>query len=227
GGFYERLVGICKLHLKRTLQNSLVTFDEFNTVLTEVENTMNTRPLTYVGDDLHEEEILTPSHLLYGHILRTIPIPEENLEFDTYNDSNKLSKRHRYILNLILKFQQRWKKDYLLHLRQTVNNSNRPKIQLGEVVLIEGDNSRLKWKLGKIVDLHTSPDGFTRSASIKTKTGIITRAIIHLYPLEIYSNTHNSSIEETSAPLNSFQRPTRRAKIVARQRIKNIITEEN
>src|ERR1700755_156548 len=61
GGFFERLIGICKLHLKRTLQNSLITFDEFNTVLTEVENTMNTRPLTYVGDDLHEEEILAPS----------------------------------------------------------------------------------------------------------------------------------------------------------------------
>ncbi|KAL7641212.1 UNVERIFIED_CONTAM: hypothetical protein RMT77_008350 [Armadillidium vulgare] len=68
---------------------------------------------------------------------------------------------------------------------------------------------------------------FLKQASIKTNTGIITRAIIHLYPLEIYSNTHNSYIEETSATLNSFQRPTRRAKIVARQRIKNIITEEN
>ena len=41
-----------------------------NTVLIDVEQTLNSRPLTYLEED-NTEEALTPFHLLYGRNVNT------------------------------------------------------------------------------------------------------------------------------------------------------------
>ena len=51
--------------LNKSLGTKKLTYDEFLTVLSEIEKTINNRPLTYVYDELTEEP-LTPNHLLYG-----------------------------------------------------------------------------------------------------------------------------------------------------------------
>ena len=70
GGYFERMVGCVKRCLRKVLGNSRLTYDELSTVFTEVENTLNSRPLTYLYDELGEA--LTPSHLLYGHRLSAL-----------------------------------------------------------------------------------------------------------------------------------------------------------
>ena len=47
------------------LGNAKLNADELLTVLTEVEATMNSRPLTYDYDEVGAK-MLTPSHLIYG-----------------------------------------------------------------------------------------------------------------------------------------------------------------
>ena len=65
GGFFERLVGSVKRCLRKVIGQRRLTYDELLTVLTEVEVTLNSRPLTYLtADDL--EEPLTPMHLITG-----------------------------------------------------------------------------------------------------------------------------------------------------------------
>ena len=76
GGFFERMVGTVKRCLRKVLGNARLSFDELSTVLTEVESTVNSRPLTYLYDDL--EEALTPSHLMFGRRLSPL---SENVEF--------------------------------------------------------------------------------------------------------------------------------------------------
>lgn len=63
-GFYERLMKSVKDSLKKILGKALLTFEEFMTVLAEVENILNDRPLTYVYDDGSEPEPLTPTHFM-------------------------------------------------------------------------------------------------------------------------------------------------------------------
>ena len=59
GGFFERMVGSVKRCLKKTLGNARVTYEEFQTVLLEVEGILNPRPLTHVYEEL--EEPISPS----------------------------------------------------------------------------------------------------------------------------------------------------------------------
>ncbi|KAL9967410.1 hypothetical protein ACROYT_G025628 [Oculina patagonica] len=77
GGFYERLIGTAKRCLRKVLGNAKLNASELLTVLTEVEATMNSRPLTYEYDEIGAE-MLTPSHLIYCRRLLSFPAEEYN-----------------------------------------------------------------------------------------------------------------------------------------------------
>ena len=65
GGFYERLIGIVKNSLKKILGRARLTYDETHTFICEIENIVNTRPLTYFSAENFDEP-LTPYHLIHG-----------------------------------------------------------------------------------------------------------------------------------------------------------------
>ncbi|GFQ82076.1 transposable element Tcb2 transposase [Trichonephila clavata] len=70
GGFYERerLMRSIKEPLRKIIGRANLTFEETMTILAEIENVLNHRPLTYVSDDVSDPEPLTPvNFLLVGH----------------------------------------------------------------------------------------------------------------------------------------------------------------
>ena len=72
GGFYERMIQSMKRCLEKTIGKAKLTYDELSTALTEVEAILNSRPLSYVSsEDLQEP--LTPSHLLTGRRILSLP----------------------------------------------------------------------------------------------------------------------------------------------------------
>jgi len=73
GGFYERLVGLVKRCLKKTIGKAYLNMTELNTILIELEAVLNSRPLTYPYVDINDASPLTPSHFLCGHRLLTLP----------------------------------------------------------------------------------------------------------------------------------------------------------
>ena len=80
-GWYERVVGIVKNILMKIFGKALLTQTELHTILKETEATVNNRPLTYVESDI-SRTALTPSHLINGRILSTLPHlekPEDNI----------------------------------------------------------------------------------------------------------------------------------------------------
>ena len=72
GGIFERMVKSAEKCLKKTIGRAVLTHDELLTAVTEVEMILNSRPLSYVStDDI--EEPLTPSHLLIGKRVLSLP----------------------------------------------------------------------------------------------------------------------------------------------------------
>jgi len=66
GGFWERLIGLTKISLKKMLGIAHVSSIILQTLVVEIEATLNDRPLTHVSCDVTDTEPVTPAHLLYG-----------------------------------------------------------------------------------------------------------------------------------------------------------------
>lgn len=66
GGFREHLVRSVKVVLRKVLGKAKLNFEEMCTILTEVEAVINSRPLTYVHNNMNEPQPLTPAHFLVG-----------------------------------------------------------------------------------------------------------------------------------------------------------------
>ncbi|XP_070559938.1 uncharacterized protein [Ptychodera flava] len=212
GGFYERLIGITKIALKKVLGRSYVTFDELQTVVTEIEAIINDRPLTYTSSDFDDPQPLTPSHLLHGRQLTGLPYdtPDiEQLEDPTYGvTKSALQKRSDLLAKLLSHFWQRWSREYLTSLRErdslnTTKGTTENVINVGDIVLVEDNRvPRMKWNLAVVENLNYGNDNLVRSAEIKTKFGRTNRPIKKLYPiLELGTDIDGNNL----CDLNSFE----------------------
>ena len=66
GGWWERLVRSVKVALKKSVGRGVLTRAELETSVHEIEACVNSRPLTFLGDELDFGTPLTPSHFLIG-----------------------------------------------------------------------------------------------------------------------------------------------------------------
>ena len=74
GGFWERLVRSVKNCIRKMVGCSTLNFEEWRTLLIEVEATLNNRPLTYLYDDENGVSYtLTPASLICDLILENQP----------------------------------------------------------------------------------------------------------------------------------------------------------
>ena len=248
GGFFERLIGSTKRCLKRVIGSARLSYDELLTVIAEVEAILNSRPLSYVSsEDL--DEPLTPSHLLTGHRLISLPDPfisNEDPDYVATSAPNVLSRLMQHLTAILDHFWQRWKREYLTELREShrfahKETATNPKpVSIGDIVLIhDEDHPRIFWKMGKIEDLVKGADGVVRGAIVRSgsKLALLKRPIQRLFPLEVSSNPgstcpstdHVESEQEVSLekdpPEPQRVRPQRVASQRARKRIKGWIDQ--
>ena len=108
------MVGCVKRCLRKVLGNARLTFDELFTVLIEVEGTLNSRPLTYEYDDAGEE-VLTPSNLIFGRRIKTVP--DEIVEDEEEGEST-YTRRFRYLSVRLAHFWNRLRSEHLTDLRE-------------------------------------------------------------------------------------------------------------
>jgi uncharacterized protein DUF5641 len=179
GGFWERLVRSVKDLLKRILGRSHLTFDELRTCLAAVESTINSRSLTTVTEDQDDLIPLTPAMFLN-------PLSSTNFPEGEKINSRELQCRYKTIQLIKKNLQCRFRKEYLAQLVHHAKDRKTVIPQIGDIVLVGDDNNkRFYWPLGRILELFEGKDGNKRVAKVKTATGILTRPLQRLYPLEV------------------------------------------
>nr|XP_042912400.1 uncharacterized protein LOC107446176 [Parasteatoda tepidariorum] len=167
GGFWEPQI--------RTVKSSL-TLKELETVFLEIEAMINSRPITYLYNEPSEPSPFTPSHFLVGKRLMSLPVVKYKPN-DLIVNRDSLTKMYKYQQTLLDHFWNRWRKEYLLHLRSAYTSSPPGKItsfKVNDIVLINDDRyPRNIWMLGRILEVYQGRDGNIRSLLIKTPKGDI------------------------------------------------------
>uniref|UniRef100_A0A914HJA2 Integrase catalytic domain-containing protein n=1 Tax=Globodera rostochiensis TaxID=31243 RepID=A0A914HJA2_GLORO len=192
GGSWERLVGITKNALRRSVGRNLLTMDEFSTLISEIEAIVNQRPLTFESDE-EPGSILRPVHFLipYGQAETNFPLIEEDQSDPDYNPSSrdKLHSMLRHADSRLNKFWHVWKSDYLLSLRERDRGTAEIDEQHpteGDVVIVQDDHHpRSLWTLARVLQVQKGRDGTARTALININGKEKSRSINQLFNLEI------------------------------------------
>lgn len=179
GGIWESGVKSCKHHLRRVIGNAHLTFEEFSTVLTQIEAVLNSRPLTPMSTDPHDFLPLSPAHFLVGRPL-TAPVCADLINVPVHS----LTRYHR-VEQIRQHFWVRWSKEYVSELQARSKWRFRTDdLKENTLVIIKEDHTPpLKWNLGRILKTYPGKDGVSRVADIRTATGTVRRAFSKICPL--------------------------------------------
>ncbi|GFX06248.1 integrase catalytic domain-containing protein [Trichonephila clavipes] len=112
GGLWETGVKSLKYHLKRVIGNSILSHEEFLTLLVQIEVVLNSRPICPLSNDPNDVEFLMPAHFLVGSSLVAVPDPDY-----TEIPMNRLS-RWQLVQRMNQHFWCKWSSEYLNRLQQ-------------------------------------------------------------------------------------------------------------
>ena len=179
GGVWERIIRTIRKVLLALLTSSpRMTDDVLHTVLCEVES-INSRPITKSSDDIQDDRVLTPNHLLL--IRGNMPLPWGDFHLgETYR------KQWKYVQHIMTQFWRQWLRAYLpqLQMRPKWVNTER-NLRNGDIVLLIDENTPGgAWPLGLITDEKEGRDGLVRSATVKTKSTSLVRPVTKMVFLE-------------------------------------------
>lgn len=175
GGLWEAGVKSVKTHLTKTQVESF-TFEEFTTLLSQIEANLNSRPLCPMSNDPDDLRILTPGHFLIGAAL--VAPPDESDSLDNINDLT----RWQLVQRKNREFWHQWRQEYLTRMQQRPKwLRKRENLEVGDMVMINEPNTPpTRWVIGRIKDVHPGSDGMVRVATIRTPDGICKRPVVKL-----------------------------------------------
>ncbi|GFV10944.1 integrase catalytic domain-containing protein [Trichonephila clavipes] len=131
GGFWERMVQMLKQILRKMLSRALLYYEELNTVLCEWEHVINSRPLTYISEDVNDLSSLTPAMFLQE-------IETSDVSDIDCLDHQEINKRIRHVQTIREQLRKRFIIEYLGQLReQTQHHRKSRPLTVGEVVVVE------------------------------------------------------------------------------------------
>lgn len=239
---FERMVKSTKRCLRKIVGRASFNYDEMHTAVVEIEAIINSRPLTFLSSE-DVEEPLTPSHLIVGRRLLSLP---DNLGYSEPDDedfnasSGSLQRRARYLNSVINHFWKRWSREYLLELRDAHrhhnNNTLTAPVKPGDVVVVHDEgHPRAFWKLARVKELIVGRDGQPRGAVLRLprKSGqqtTLQRPLQLIHPLEFPAGSQpptdeshdDNPMEVTSqSEEDDHPRQQRSSAVKARVRIKD------
>ena len=244
GGFYERLVGLCKRALRKSINRRLLHLSDLTTLVTEVEATLNSRPLTYVDQDVDGGVTITPAHFLSLSPAPRLSLPsgadvaetaDAQLYLPATDPAEELRRTWQASMTTLEYFWSIWEREYLQLLRQTTisrqhyqhSTVNRTP-QVNDIVIVKSDEQpRASWKLGRVMAVNQSHDTLIRSARVLMPNHrVLTRPVNQLFPLELHCVSQPAPAQPAPDSTSSAAtRPARSAALDAQRRLADLFCD--
>lgn len=188
GGVWERQIRTVRKVMRAVVGAQVLDDDRLHTLFCEVEDIVNSRPITSASDDPGDLEALSPLHILrpgspVGPLLTTL--------VGRGDDSDPgYRRRWRHAQYLADQFWKRWLREYLPSLRRRHKALlPRRNFRVGDLVIVADETlPRRLWKLGRIVAVQPGSDGLVRQATVRTAHGRFQRPTSKLCLLELQDN---------------------------------------
>lgn len=212
GSLWERLIGVVKKCLYKTIGRKILNYSELLTMISDIKLAVNNRPLYYRSNE-NDLELLCPNHF----ISVKPSFPQLVLSPDVVDEA-WTRNRNSSILQDILsslderevaldKFTNEFYHSYLLSLREVGNRESVtkiPQVKIGEVCLYKNPTkSRVHWNLVRIVEVFPAHDGTVRNVGIlKSDGSTVKTSIYNLIPLElgVWWDTKSDVEDEPASP---------------------------
>lgn len=173
GGLWEAAIKSFKYHFFRIVRGANLNYEEFLTVIVQVEGILNSRPLCPLSANEDDFSVLTPAHFLINRSLNSINEP------DLTNLRENILKKWQKVTKLVQLIWKKWHRKYLSELQQRSKwRFEKDNVNVGDLVLLVEENlPTYKWPLGRIIDVYYGDDKKIRVVKIKTESGTFKRAI--------------------------------------------------
>ena len=145
GGIWEAAVKSMKRHLRRVVGKQIFSYEEFLTIINQVEAALNSRPISPLSNDPNDPLALTPGHFLIGDTLMSMPSGAPS-------KSNPV-QRFRLVKTIQEDFWKSWKRDYLTELQ-----IRKKWFVNGPETLAEDNEAPLHWKTGRVIEIYSGND---------------------------------------------------------------------
>ncbi|XP_064651670.1 uncharacterized protein LOC135502644 [Lineus longissimus] len=145
-GCAEALVKSCKTALKHAIGDQVLTALELQTVLFEVANLVNERPIGRCSTDPDDGAYICPNDMLLGRASATVPQ-------GPFQETNNPRHRVEFCQQIVKSFWNRWYRDVFPTLMPRRKwQTTRRDVCEGDFVLIKETNPiRGTWKTGRVV----------------------------------------------------------------------------
>lgn len=163
GGIWESGVKSVKYHLKRTIGEAKLTYEEMATVLNQIEACLNSRPICPISADPDDLQVLTPGHFLTGESLLLPPEP------DLSGKSMQRLDRWKMCQRIKQDFWNIWSNEFLTRLQQRTKWLTKERnLATNDMVLVKDERLAAgSWPLGRIIDTYPGKDGLVRVVDVR------------------------------------------------------------
>lgn len=180
GGIWEAAVKSAKKHISRVIGQTVMSYEQFNTLVIRVEACLNSRPLVALHDDPEGRLALTPGDFLIGGPI--IGLPEPSLA--------KLPMNHIKEWNLVRRWTEdiwkRWQQEYLHTLQlRTKWKKAEENIKVGDIVAVTHENlPPTQWCIGRVIAVHAGEDNLVRVVTTQHYDPVKERQYIRQRPVQ-------------------------------------------
>ena len=187
GGLWEAAVREMKRLLKKLVAPHPLKYEEFLTLLTGVEASLNSRPLVDSGITEPEDDIsLTPGHFIIFRPLRAPPTrPASNAKLPHL-------RRWQLVQRLLQDLWNAWQGYYLTQLqkRSKWKNYNTSDISIGDIVYLKDESlSRGRWPLARVIATYPGHDHKVRVVDITSGGNTYKRSVQSLVKIYLEDDT--------------------------------------